>query len=319
MPKRAYYYLWWSKDHWHDKLGPNFPYGRSPLPLPASLNAAGCGAHSHYAGNHITDVPRELYSQDQPAVIERHVRQARAAHLNGFIANWRGTGNLNTGHPCDALHAAARPPAWTPRNGAPPHGHPFDVWLSYEAAATILPASYIIHDLRWLHAKLGGRSAWGRRGGQPVVVWTGSHHYPLSTLREVSKAVRGRFFLVGDEGPTVSSDRLRVFDGLTYYWSSQNPYANPQSFSQLRELAHHVHAANKPWFAPFAPGYQNQLEGGICVPRRHGDTLKRLYNGNRKSNPQAMCLISWNEITEGTYIEPLRRYGDGYVKRTARL
>jgi hypothetical protein len=50
------------------------------------------------------------------------------------------------------------------------------------------------------------------------------------------------------------------------------------------------------------------------VPRRHGETLKRLYNGNRKSNPQAMCLISWNEITEGTYIEPLRRYGDGYVK-----
>jgi hypothetical protein len=126
-------------------------------------------------------------------------------------------------------------------------------------------------------------------------------------------------FLVGDEGPTISHDRLKTFDGLTYYWSSQNPYANPQSFAQLRELAHHVHAANKPWFAPFAPGYQNQLEGGICVPRRHGETLKRLYNGNRRSNPQAMCLISWNEITEGTYIEPLRRYGDGYVKRTARL
>jgi len=318
MPKRAYYYLWWSKDHWHDKLGHNFPYGRSPLPLPASLNAAGCDPHSHYAGNHITDVPRALYSQDQPAVIERHVRQAHAAHLNGFIANWRGTGNLNQG-----IHATP----YTPRlvhllNAAKrstAHGHRFDVWLSYEAAATILPASHIIHDLRWIHAKLGHHTAWDRRGGQPVVVWTGSHHYPLSTLREVSKAVRGRFFLVGDEGPTISSDRLRVFDGLTYYWSSQNPYANPQSFSQLRALAHHVHRANKPWFAPFAPGYQNQLEGGICVPRRHGDTLKRLFNGNKKSNPQAMCLISWNEITEGTYIEPLRRYGDAYVKRTARL
>ena len=117
---------------------------------------------------------------------------------------------------------------------------------------------------------------------------------------------------MGDESPTsISADRLRTFDGLTYYWSSQNPYANPDSFAQVRHLGAKVHAAHKPWFAPFAPGFQLQLEGGTCVPRRHGDTLQRLYNGNRKSNPEAMCLISWNEITEGTYIEPLRRYGDG--------
>ena len=137
-------------------------------------------------------------------MIERHVRQARAAHLSGFIANWRGSGNLTQGIQATPytprlvhlLDAAKRSTA---------SGHPFDVWLSYEAAATILPASYIIHDLQWLHAKLGGRSAWGRRGGQPVVILTGSHHYSLSALREISKAVRGRFFLVGDESPTTIS------------------------------------------------------------------------------------------------------------------
>jgi hypothetical protein len=32
-----------------------------------------------------------------------------------------------------------------------------------------------------------------------------------------------------------------------------------------------------------------------------------------------MCLISWNEITEGTYIEPLRRYGKHYLRHTAQL
>jgi hypothetical protein len=73
-------------------------------------------------------------------VIERHVRQARAARLHGFIANWRGTGNLTQG-----IHATP----YTPRlvhllntaKRSTAHGHPFDVWLSYEAAATILPAS----------------------------------------------------------------------------------------------------------------------------------------------------------------------------------
>jgi hypothetical protein len=319
MPKRAYYYLWWSREHWHEKLGPHFPYKHSPLPLPATLDPAGCHAHTRYSGNTLTDVPHQLYSQDQRSVIERHVRQAHAARLQGFIANWRGTGSLTQG-----IHATT----YTPRlvtlldeaHQSTAAGRPFDVWLSYKAADSLLPAGYIIRDLRWLHAALGGRSGWGRRGGQPVVIWSGSHHYPLATLRQVSKAVRGRFFLVGDESPTsISADRLRTFDGLTYYWSSQNPYANPDSFTQVRHLGAKVHAAHKPWFAPFAPGYQHQLEGGTCVPRRHGDTLQRLYNGNRKSNPEAMCLISWNEITEGTYIEPLRRYGNGYLKRTARL
>jgi hypothetical protein len=319
IPKRAYYYLWWSKEHWHDKLGPNYPYRKSPLPLPATLNSIGCHARTRYAGNTLTDVPHALYSQDQHGVIERHVHQALHARLDGFIANWRGAGSLTQG-----VHAVP----YTSRlitlldaaKTVTADGKPFDVWLDYKAADTQLRPSYIIRDLRWLHTKLGGRSAWDRRNGQIVVVWSGSHHYPLSTLREVSRAVRDRFFLVGDENPSsITHERLRTFDGLTYYWSSQNPYTNPDSFSQLRHLARKVHAEGKPWFAPFTPGYQDQLEGGVCVPRRYGDTLHRLYNGNRTSNPQALCLISWNEITEGTYIEPLRRYGKAYVRRTAGL
>lgn len=319
IEKRAYYYLWWSLDHWHDKLGPNFPYKKSPLPLPATLNSIGCHARTRFAGNRLTDVPHTLYGQDQHGVIEQHVRQAVHARLDGFIANWRGAGSLQQG-----VHSVP----YTSRlikvldaaKEVTSEGKPFDVWLGYKAADTRLSPLYIIHDIRWIVGHLGGRTAWGRRNGQIVVVWLGSRHYPLSTLREVSKAVRGDVFLVGDESlSSLTHDRLRTFDGLTYYWSSQNPYANPQSFSQLKELAHRVHGQGKPWFAPFAPGYQHQLEGGGCVPRRHGETLQRLYHGNLRSNPQGMCLISWNEITEGTYIEPLRRYGKNYVRRTARL
>jgi hypothetical protein len=319
VPKRAYYYLWWSLDHWHDKLGPNFPYKESPLPLPATLNSIGCHARSRFARNRLTDVPHALYGQDQHGVIERHVRQATKAGLDGFIANWRGAGSLTQG-----VHAVP----YTKRlirvlNAAKEvtaEGKPFDVWLSYKAADTRLSPGHIIHDIKWLESHLGQRTAWGRRNGQIVVVWSGSHHYPLSTLREVSKAVRGRVFLVGDEKLTsLTQDRLRTFDGVTYYWSSQNPYSNPHSFSQLEQLARRVRSQGKPWFAPFTPGYQHQLEGGTCVPRRHGETLHRLYRGNLRSHPQAMCLISWNEITEGTYIEPLRRYGKNYMRRTARL
>src|SRR5687767_14460524 len=85
----AYYYLFWNADHWHDKLGPNYPYGRDNLPLPATLEPGGCGAKSKYRDNELFDVPaHRLWSQDNPALIEKDVRLAAEAGLAGFLANW---------------------------------------------------------------------------------------------------------------------------------------------------------------------------------------------------------------------------------------
>ena len=91
-PVFAYYYLWWSRSHWVDMLGPNYPLAAKPLPLPATLDAGGCNPTSRYAGNQLTDVPTALYSQDDPGFIEADVRQAAAAGLAGFAVNWSGTG-----------------------------------------------------------------------------------------------------------------------------------------------------------------------------------------------------------------------------------
>ena len=34
----AFYYLWWDTQHWHARLGPDYPYSANPLPLPATLS-----------------------------------------------------------------------------------------------------------------------------------------------------------------------------------------------------------------------------------------------------------------------------------------
>src|SRR5215208_7396319 len=73
----AYYYLWWSTNHWHEKLGPNYPYAASPLPLPGGTDADGCGPVSLYAGNQLLDVPTALFSQDDPGQIESDIRTAK--------------------------------------------------------------------------------------------------------------------------------------------------------------------------------------------------------------------------------------------------
>src|SRR5512147_2952039 len=91
-PVYAYYYLWWSTRHWQDKLGSNYPYNASPLPLPAKTDADGCNPVSNYAGNQLLDVPAALESQDTPGVIENDIRTAKSAGIGGFWLNWVGDG-----------------------------------------------------------------------------------------------------------------------------------------------------------------------------------------------------------------------------------
>jgi hypothetical protein len=37
--------------------------------------------------------------------------------------------------------------------------------------------------------------------------------------------------------------------------------------------------------------------------------MRELYAGNRRSHPDGWVVISWNEISEGTYLVPMQRYG----------
>jgi hypothetical protein len=315
-PVFAYYYLWWSAAHWKSALGPNYPITASPLPLPATLDSTGCGAKTRYVGNTLTDVPSRIYSQDDAGFIEADVRQAAAAGLTGFLVNWIGTGSATqstTSNPyskrlqvlVNAVHKV---------NAA---GIPFKLWLSYKASASVLSSSYISNDLAYFIRTYGSDPAFDRTQSPKVtMIWQGSRKYPASTLSSVGGPVRSKLRILGDE-TTWSASRAPYLDGNAYYWSSQNPYSNPQSFTQLATLAAAVRASGanpdgtaKVWVAPIAPGYNKQLAGGsACVPRRGGQTIKTLYTGNAATHPNAFGLISWNEISEGSYIDPMTRYG----------
>lgn len=312
----AYYYLWWSADHWHSSLGSHYPYTAKPLPLPATLAANGCNPTSRYAGNSLTDVPAHIYSQDDPGFIEADVRQAASFGLTGFIVNWIGTGSASqtvTSNPysrrlqamVDAVHKVNA------------QGIPFKLWLSYKSSASTVSQAAMDNDLKYFVAHYGSDPAFDRvQSSKPTVIWQGSRKYPLSRLQHESATFRSKLRLLGDES-SWSSSRAPYLDGDAYYWSSQDPWANPQSFSQLASLANTVRASvknldgsRKVWVAPFAPGFDKQLAGGsACVPRHGGWTIRALFSGNAKTNPDDFGLISWNEITEGSYVDPMTRYG----------
>ena len=322
----AYYYLWWSINHWKGALGSRYPSAAAPLPLPAQLDANGCHPKTLYPGNTLTDVPPKLYSQDSPGVIEADVREAAAAGLGGFVVNWAGSGTSGqalTSTPyngrlqlmVDAVHKV---------NAA---GIPFKLWLSYKASATVLPLSHIDQDLNYILAKYANDPAFDRaQSPKLTIIWQGSRKYATSALQTISGKYRSAARILGDES-SWSPSRAPYLDGNAYYWSSQNPYTNPQSFTQLAALATTVRASGtnsdgtrKVWVAPLTPGFDTQLAGGsACVPRRNGQTLNALFTGNAATHPDAFGLISWNEITEATYIDPMTRYGSQSLTVLSRL
>lgn len=312
----ATYYLWWSLDHWKSMLGPNYPTNAARLPLPATLDASGCHPVSKFAGNHLTDVPARLYSQDTPGQIASDVSQAASAGLAGFIVNWAGAGTANQTASSTVYSRRLQILVQSVRrlNAA---GTPFTLWLSYKASASHLSTSAISNDLGYFVRTYGRNPAFDHStGGRPTVIWQGSRKYPTSALAAIHRTFGSRLRILGDES-TWSVSRAPFLEGDAYYWSSQNPWTNPQSFTQLATLARTVRSsprnANgsvKAWISPVIPGYDKQLAGGSsCVPRNGGRTLRKVFDGNLRTRPEAWDLISWNEITEGSYIDPMTRYG----------
>lgn len=314
-PVYAYYYLWWSTQHWKDKLGSNYPYSASPLPLPAKTDADGCNAVSNYAGNQLLDVPTKLVSQDDPGAIENDIQTAKNAGITGFWLNWAGDGTTSqTRTSVTYTRRLAEAFAASIRVGG------FRNWVSYKVASTPSTTA-ILNDLNFLYKEFQNEPGWERIDGKPVVTFTGSRKYSDADMLKVSNAVRDRIFLVGDETrSTLTSTRIAIFDAITYYWSSQDPFGNPQSFGQIKEMGDKVRAAGKRWYAPLNPGYNSQLlNGGTCIPRRNGDTIRSLWNGNAGSNPDGWGFISWNEIAENTHIKPMQKWGSSSLNVLASL
>jgi hypothetical protein len=312
-PVYVHYYLWWTPQHWKDKLGRAYPIGANPLPVPGAMGANGCTATVRYPGASIVDVPAEgLYDQDDPATFDRHIAMAAAAGIRGFVVAWQGTGAAqqspaSSGYDARLDLLVKRVDAYNAT-----HAQHFKLALGMSAFGDYhRPSAQLVDDLMYFATRYGNDPAFANNfSPHPLVMILDSRKYTGTQVADIAGAVGTRLFLIGDDTNTSWSRESRYLSGASWYWSSQDPYDNPRSGTQLRDLASQVHAAGKLWFAPFAPGFDAALNGhAACTPRDGTATLRTIWQMNRQSRPDAWFGISWNEFVENTYIEPSLAYG----------
>lgn len=256
-----------------------------------------------------TDIPSiGRYASDDAAVMRTQVRQAKAAGITGFIVSWKSTPQLNAR--LRTLVDIAEQEHF--RLAVTYQGLTFD--------RVNLPPSRIGADLDTFIDDFAHSDAFDIFG-RPLVALTGTPGLTPEQVRSITASRRDRLLIVATDKSVAGYERIASdVDGLLYYWSSVDPQTNVGYAAKLAAMGAAVRAHRGLWVAPAAPGFDARLVGGTSqVPRRDGETLRTEWNVALASLPAAIGIISWNEFSENTQIEPSQRYGDAYLKETSAL
>jgi hypothetical protein len=182
-----------------------------------------------------------------------------------------------------------------------------------------LPAGRVAADLD-LFARLYATRSPFRGFSKPLVIWSGTWKFSAADIKRATQPVRDRLLVLASERNVNGYERVaEAVDGDAYYWSSVNPDTFPGYRKKLDLMAKAVHDRHGLWIAPAAPGFDaRKIKGTTVVRRDRGRTLLRECATAYSSKPDILGLISWNEFTENTYIEPSKNYGTLYINVASR-
>ncbi len=243
------------------------------------------------------------YSSDEESVMRTHVKWAKAAGITGFIVSWKRTDLLNK-----RLHKLVRI--------ADAEG--FKLAIIYQGLdfdRRPQPAARVAGDLSYLAQRYAADPAF-RLFDKPLVIWSGTWKYSPADVDSVTRPIRPNLLVLASEHSARDYKRIAgLVDGNAYYWSSVNPETNDNHTAKLDEMAAVVHADRGLWIAPAAPGFDARKIGGTrVVDRKGGATFRRQFEAALGSSPDAVGLISWNEFSENSHIEPSRQFGSLYLQ-----
>jgi hypothetical protein len=246
------------------------------------------------------------YSSDERRVMERHVAWAKESGIDGFIVSWKSTWRLNRRLEL-LMEVAAKAD--------------FKLVIIYQGLdfdREPQTVERIEDDLDFFIDTYAASPVFDLFE-KPLFIWSGTWRFSRADVRRVTSSRRDDLLILSTAKNVSDYARLRrLVDGNAYYWSSANPVTYPRFGKKLADFGEAVHADRGLWLAPVAPGFDARLIGGReVVPRRAGETLRERWDAAVESSPDAIGVISWNEFSENTHIEPSERYGTRYLKAVA--
>jgi hypothetical protein len=243
------------------------------------------------------------YSSDNANVMRQHIRWAKQAGIDGFIVSWKGTYKLNR-----RLQQLVRIA----------EQENFKLAIIYESLdfeRNPVPVEQVNADLNYFIDRYAKKEVF-RVFEKPMVIWSGTWKFLTEQIQSVVQDKRDQVLVLASEKNAKDYQRLATLvDGDAYYWSSVNPDMHSGYPEKLIDMGEAVHENGGIWVAPAAPGYDSRLLGGTTVVnRKDGETLRTQLEAALQSTPDAVGLISWNEFSENSHIEPSQNYGHRYLR-----
>jgi phospholipase C len=242
------------------------------------------------------------YSSDDRGVMRQHVRWAQRAGIDGFVVSWKSTPVLNRRLERLAEVAAAE------------HFKLLVIYQGLDFYREPLPAERVAHDLDVFEHRFASGEAFAAFE-KPLVIWSGTWRFSRREIASVTESRRDSMLILASERNVDGYRRVAgSVDGNAYYWASVDPTTYPGYPEKLAELGRAVHERGGIWIPSAAPGFDARKVGGTSVVgRRGGATLREELDAATRSSPDAVGLISWNEFSENTHVEPSVDHGSRYL------
>jgi hypothetical protein len=248
------------------------------------------------------------YSSGDPKVIRRQIELAKKAGLSGFIVSWKSTARLN------------RRLATLVRIADAEHFKLALIFEGLDFQRDPLKVDRVEDDLLYFLHRFGKNRAFDLEG-KPLVVWSGTWRFSSAAIAAVSRLVRGHLLLLASEKNVDGYRRVAKYvDGDAYYWSSVDPKVDTWAGHKLDDMSRAIHDRGGLWIAPAASGFDARNVGGTrVVPRLDGNTLRTEWQTALDSSPDMIGVISWNEYSENSEIEPTIAFGARYLDVVSEL